>query len=121
MMKRIAPSKLLGLFAACAFLCTLTAIAGTGAASVWAVVLLGFFDSIMFPTIFALSIKNLGAYTKLGSALLVMSIVGGALLPAVMGYVSDVSSIQRAFVVPLVCYACVIYFAFRGCQPVEAT
>ncbi len=56
MMKRIAPPRLLGIFAVCALLCTATAIVGTGAASVWAVVLLGFFDSIMFPTIFALSV-----------------------------------------------------------------
>jgi len=116
-MKRIAPPRLLGIFAACAFLCTLTAIAGTGAGPVWAVVLLGFFDSIMFPTIFALSVKNLGAYTKLGSALLVMSIIGGAIVPAVMGYISDASSIQKAFVVPLICYAYVIYFAVRGYKP----
>jgi FHS family L-fucose permease-like MFS transporter len=116
-MKRIAPPRLLGLFAVCAFLCTLTAIAGTGAGPVWAVVLLGFFDSIMFPTIFALSVKNLGAYTKLGSALLVMSIIGGAIVPAIMGYISDASSIQKAFVVPLICYAYVIYFAVRGYKP----
>src|SRR5712692_5651996 len=117
MMKRIAPPRLLGLFAVCAFLCTLTAIVGSGAAPVWAVVLLGFFDSIMFPTIFALSVKNLGVYTKLGSALLVMSIIGGAIVPAVMGYISDVSSIQKAFLVPLVCYAYVLYFAVRGYKP----
>jgi FHS family L-fucose permease-like MFS transporter len=117
MMKRIAPPRLLGFFAVCAFLCTLTAIVGSGAAPVWAVVLLGFFDSIMFPTIFALSVKNLGVYTKLGSALLVMSIIGGAIVPAVMGYISDVSSIQRAFVVPLICYAYVLYFALRGYKP----
>ena len=121
MMKRIAPPKLLGIFAACAFLCTLTAIAGSGAAPVWAVVLLGFFDSIMFPTIFALSVKNLGVYTKLGSALLVMSIIGGAIVPAVMGYISDASSIQRAFVVPLICYANVLYFAVRGYKPTGPT
>src|SRR6266849_8267672 len=121
MMKRIAPPRLLGLFAACAFLCTLTAIAGSGAAPVWAVVLLGFFDSIMFPTIFALGVKNLGGYTKLGSALLVMSIIGGAIVPAVMGYISDASSIQKAFVVPLICYAYVLYFALRGYKPAAAT
>ncbi len=123
MMKRIAPPRLLGFFAGCAFLCTLTAITGSGAAPVWAVVLLGFFDSIMFPTIFALSVKNLGVYTKLGSALLVMSIIGGAIVPASMGYISDVSSIQKAFVVPLICYAYVIYFALRGYKsavPTEA-
>jgi len=121
MMKRIAPPKLLGFFAVCASLCTLTAIAGSGAAPVWAVVLLGFFDSIMFPTIFALSVKNLGIYTKLGSALLVMSIIGGAIVPAVMGYISDASSIQKAFVVPLICYAYVLYFAVRGYKPAGPT
>ena len=121
MMKRIAPPKLLGFFAVCAFLCTLTAIAGSGAAPVWAVVLLGFFDSIMFPTIFALSVKNLGIYTKLGSALLVMSIIGGAIVPAVMGFISDASSIQKAFVVPLICYAYVLYFAVRGYKPAGPT
>jgi len=121
MMKRIAPPRLLGVFAACAFLCTLTAIAGSGAAPVWAVVLLGFFDSIMFPTIFALSVKNLGIYTKLGSALLVMSIIGGAIVPAVMGYISDASSIQKAFVVPLICYSYVLYFAVRGYKPAKLT
>ncbi len=121
MMRRIAPPRLLGFFAACAFLCTLTAIAGSGAAPVWAVVLLGFFDSIMFPTIFALSVKNLGAYTKLGSALLVMSIIGGAIVPAVMGYISDASSIQKAFLVPLICYSYVLYFAVRGYKPAGPT
>ncbi len=121
MMKRIAPPRLLGFFAVCAFLCTWTAIAGSGAVSVWALVLLGFFDSIMFPTIFALSVKDLGVNTKVGSALLVMSIIGGALVPAVMGYISDTSSIQRAFIVPLISYAYVIYFALRGYKPVVAT
>lgn len=121
MMKRIAPPKLLGVFAACAFLCTLTAIVGSGSASVWGVVLLGFFDSIMFPTIFALGVKNLGAFTKLGSALLVMSIIGGAIVPAVMGYISDASSIQRAFFVPLICYAYVLYYAIRGYKPAVTT
>jgi FHS family L-fucose permease-like MFS transporter len=71
-------------------------------------------DSIMFATFVALSVKNLGAYTKLGSALLVMSIMGGPIVPAVMGYISDASSIPKAFVVPLICYAYVIYFAVRG-------
>ena len=120
-MKRVAPPKLLGLFSTAAALCTIVAIFAIGIAPVWAVVLLGFFDSIMFPTIFALSIKNLGAYTKLGSSLLVMSIIGGAIVPAFMGYISDRSSIQAAFAVPLFCYAIVIYFSFVGCKPSLAT
>lgn len=112
-----AAPKLLGLFSTAAAVCTIVAIVTTGMAPVGAVVLLGFFDSIMFPTIFALSIKNLGAYTKLGSSLLVMSIIGGAIVPAIMGFISDHSSIQAAFAVPLFCYGVVIYFSFVGYQP----
>jgi FHS family L-fucose permease-like MFS transporter len=88
---------------------------------VWAIVLVGFFHSIMFPTIFALSLKNLGPYTKLGSSLLVMAIIGGAICPAVMGLISDSSNIQRAFIVPLLCHAYVLYFAWSGYQPSTAT
>ncbi|HTS11198.1 MAG TPA: L-fucose:H+ symporter permease [Candidatus Limnocylindrales bacterium] len=117
MMKKIAPPKLLALFAGAAFACTVVAVTTTGSAPIWAVVLIGFFHSIMFPTIFALSLKNLGPYTKLGSSLLVMSIIGGAICPAIMGYISDLSSIRAAFVVPLVCYAYVFYFGSRGYRP----
>jgi MFS transporter, FHS family, L-fucose permease len=59
----------------------------------------------------------LGAHTKRGSSLLVMAIIGGAVFPALMGYVSDRTSIQTAFVVPLVCYAYVLYFAVQGFKP----
>jgi MFS transporter, FHS family, L-fucose permease len=121
MMKHIPAPRLLGLFAGGAFICGLVAILATGAAPIWAVVLIGFFHSIMFPTIFALSLKNLGGYTKLGSSLLVMSIIGGAVFPAVMGLVSDASNIQWAFTVPLVCYAYVLYFAVSGYKPTSAT
>ena len=116
-MKSVAPNRLLAIFAACAFVCGSVATTMTGEAPVWAVVLIGFFHSIMFPTIFALSLKNLGAHTKRGSSLLVMAIIGGAVFPALMGYISDQSSIQAAFAVPLVCYAYVLYFAVRGFKP----
>src|SRR5258708_32611315 len=89
MMKRIAPHRLLGFFAVRAFLCPRTAIAGSGAVSVWALVLLGFFDSIMFPTIFALSVKSLGVYTQVGSAVLVMSVIGGEVVPALVDHISE--------------------------------
>lgn len=116
-MKHIAPPRLLAIFAGGAMVCTLLAVAAQGMPAIWAVALIGFFNSIMFPTIFALSLKNLGPYTKLGSSLLVMSIIGGAIMPAVMGLVSDRSSIQLAFVVPLFSYAYVFYFAARGYRP----
>jgi len=79
-----------------------------------AVVLIGFFHSIMFPTIFALSVKQLGRYTKLGSSLLVASIIGGAIFPAIMGFISTTARFEVAFIVPQICQAYVLYFAVRG-------
>jgi MFS transporter, FHS family, L-fucose permease len=117
MMKRIAASRLLSLFGMSALLCLTVVLLGTGAAPMWALVLLGFFHSIMFPTIFALSLKQLGPHTKLGSSLLVMSIIGGAVFPAIMGYISDRSSIRYAFWVPFLCHLYVLYFAARGYRP----
>jgi len=119
-MKRIAAPKLLSVFAGGAFVCAAVAVTASGATAVWAMVIAGFFHSIMFPTIFALSLKNLGAYTKLGSSLLVMSIIGGGIFPAIMGRISDARTIQTAFLVPLVCYAYVLYFGARGYRPAQA-
>ena len=84
-----------------------------------AIVLVGFFHSIMFPTIFALGIHGLGNLTKVGSSLLVMAIIGGAFFPALMGRISDATSIQTAFLVPLVCHVVVFYFALRGYKPAD--
>lgn len=117
LMKRIAAPRLLSLFAAAALICATVAIIASGQIPIWAVVLIGFFHSIMFPTIFALSIKNLGPLTKRGSSLLVMAIVGGAFFPAIMGRISDAASIQRAFLVPLLCYVYILYFGVRGYRP----
>lgn len=116
-MRKIAPSRLLSLFAAGSLLLLLVVLFASGAPTVWAIVLIGFFHSIMFPTIFALSIKNLGPYTKLGSSLLVMSIIGGAVCPVIMGRISDAWNIQHAFLVPLICHAYVFYFAVWGYRP----
>ena len=120
MMKHIAASRLLSLFGVSALICLTIVLLGTGLAPMWALVLLGFFHSIMFPTIFALSLKHLGPHTKLGSSLLVMSIIGGAVFPAIMGYISDMSNIRYAFVVPFVCHVYVLYFAARGYRPALA-
>ena len=117
LMKAIAPSKLLSTFAAGSLVCAVVAIAATGIVPVYAVVLIGFVHSIMFPTIFALGIKNLGPLTKRGSSLMVMAIIGGAVFPAIMGRISDASSIQTAFLIPLVCYGYILYFALAGYRP----
>jgi MFS transporter, FHS family, L-fucose permease len=116
-MKRIPAARLLSAFAFCTLICLAFVLSVGGAAALWAVALIGFFHSIMFPTIFALSIKQLGPYTKLGSSLLVASIIGGAFFPAIMGFISDHSSIRQAFFVPVVCQAYVLYFAISGYKP----
>lgn len=117
MMRKIAAPRLLSLFAAASIVCATVALLASGLIPVCAVVLIGFFHSIMFPTIFALSIKNLGPLTKRGSSLLVMAIIGGAVFPAIMGRISDASSIQKAFVVPLLCYLFILYFGMFGYKP----
>jgi FHS family L-fucose permease-like MFS transporter len=119
-MKKVPAAKLLSVFAGGAFLSLLVVLFASGFVSVWAIALVGFFHSIMFPTIFALSLKDLGSYTKLGSSLLVMSIIGGAVVPAVMGRISDASNIQNAFLIPLICHLYILYFALRGYQPARA-
>jgi MFS transporter, FHS family, L-fucose permease len=80
---------------------------------VYALVGLQFFMSIMFPTIFSLSLIGLGEKTKQGSSFLIMSIVGGAIIPLVMGRVSDLFHIQFAYIVPALCFLVVNYFALR--------
>jgi FHS family L-fucose permease-like MFS transporter len=119
-MKNIPAPRLLSAFAVGGLVCVLIALLATGVVAIWAIALVGFFNSIMFPTIFALAIKDLGPHTKLGSSFLVMSIIGGAVFPAVMGLISDNSSIRTAFVVPLVCYVVVFYFGAWGYKPSPA-
>jgi MFS transporter, FHS family, L-fucose permease len=120
-MKKIAAPRLLAWFAAASLVCAAVALLASGLIPVAAVVLIGFFHSIMFPTIFALSIKGLGSQTKRGSSLLVMAIIGGAVFPAIMGRISDAVSIQRAFVVPLLCYVFILYFGLSGYKPAAAS
>lgn len=117
LMSKIAAPRLLSAFAGGSLFCLLVVLSISGIAPVWAIVLLGLFHSIMFPTIFALSLKRLGPYTKLGSSLLVMSIIGGAVCPAIMGRISDAWNIRYAFVVPFICHAYIFYFAMWGYRP----
>jgi FHS family L-fucose permease-like MFS transporter len=118
-MKYVPAARLLALFAGGAMLCVIVALGGSGTLPIWAVVLTGFFNSIMFPTIFALSLKSLGPHTKRASSLLVMAIIGAATFPALMGFMSDRTSIQDSFVIPLICYAVVFYFAVWGYKPAQ--
>jgi FHS family L-fucose permease-like MFS transporter len=81
--------------------------------SVACVFLSYFFMSIMFPTIFALGIFGLGARAKKASAFIVMAIMGGALLPKLMGYVADKYDMSRGFIVPMFCFAFVAFYGFN--------
>ncbi len=114
--KYIASHKLLTIYAVLATLLCLLAIFGNGSIVIYALGAMGFFMSIMFPTIFALGLVNLGHETKIGGSLLVMAIVGGAVFPFIMGRIIDMynDNIQAGYVVPLVCFLVIIYFGIRG-------
>ncbi|OKL40079.1 L-fucose:H+ symporter permease [Pontibacter flavimaris] len=114
LMRFIPPARLLAIYAVLCFLLTVAAVAASGYVSIYALIGVEFFMSIMFPTIFSLSIQGLGAKTKQGSSLLIMSIVGGAVLPVVMGGVSDSYNIRVAYLVPAACFLVVLYFAYRN-------
>jgi FHS family L-fucose permease-like MFS transporter len=113
-MRMAKPNRLLALYALVNVVTMCLVVAGLGWVSVVALFTTYFFMSIMFPTIFALGIKDLGPLTKKGSSLLVMSIVGGALFPLLMGRIADVSSMALGFIVPLCCFAFIFYFGVDG-------
>lgn len=114
LMRLISPPKLLAIYAVINFALLLSAVFMDGTFSVYALVAVEFFLSIMFPTIFALSVRNLGAKTKEGSSLVIMSIVGGAVFPAIMGKLSDMTNIQTAYLVPAACFPIVFYFCLQN-------
>ena len=114
LMRFVAPPRLLALYSIINVVLLIVAVLTSGMFPVYALMGVEFFMSIMFPTIFALSIRGLGEKTKIGSSLVIMSIVGGAFFPVIMGQVSDISTIQTAYIVPAVCFLVVLYFAIRN-------
>ncbi len=112
----ISSQKLLSLYALISIALCLLAVYGTGMSVVYALGGLGFFMSIMFPTIFALGIEGIGDDTKPGSSWLIMSIVGGAIIPVSMGALIDHynDQVQIGYYVPLVCFMIILYFGLRG-------
>jgi MFS transporter, FHS family, L-fucose permease len=95
----------------------LTSIATTGHAAMWAILLVGLCNSIMFPSIFALGVAGLGPLTGDGSGVLVMAIVGGAIIPEIQGALADHIGIQHAFILPAACYLYILYYALKGSRP----
>ncbi|MEA5139251.1 L-fucose:H+ symporter permease [Arcicella rigui] len=114
LMRYISPNRLLSIYALLNIVLLTVVVIYGGMLSVYALIGVEFFMSIMFPTIFSLSIQSLGKETKIGSSLVIMSIVGGAIFPLIMGRISDISSIQVAYSVPLVCFFIVLYFGWKG-------
>ncbi|HET9504198.1 MAG TPA: sugar MFS transporter [Hymenobacter sp.] len=95
-------------------LLVLASIGLSGETALWLIVLCGVCNSIIWPVVFPLAIKGLGAFTKQGSSYLIMGIVGGAVLSLLMGYISTHSGLRAAFLVPALCYAYLLYYALRG-------
>lgn len=108
------PRKLLAAFAAVNMLLVITTMASSGHLAMFSVIAVGLFNSIMFPTIFALGIERLGPMTSKASSLLIMAIVGGAVIPWLFGKLADGIGLQHAFVLPLLCYAYIAFYGLSG-------
>ncbi|PYU06421.1 MAG: glucose/galactose MFS transporter, partial [Acidobacteria bacterium] len=118
LLQKVKTGTLLGIFGLVAALLVCTTMLTTGTIAMWSVILVGFFNSIMFPSIFTLGIAKLGPLTGDGSGLMIMAIVGGAILPVVQGAIADRIGIHHAFILPVICYLYIVYYAFRGSRPV---
>ena len=115
LMRYISPSKLMGGYCIANILLVAIAVTMPGWLGVWCLFLTSFFMSLMFPTIFALGLNGLGPNTKLGGSLLVMAIVGGAVVPPLMGFISvKTHSLALAYSVPLLAYAVIAFYSFWG-------
>ena len=110
----IKPARWLAINVAAAIVMVAATMMLPGSLAMWTIISVGLFNSIMFPTIFTLSIDGLGRHTGQGSGILCMAIVGGAILPLLMGLIADASSIRTGFVVPLLGYAYILYYALAG-------
>ena len=113
LMGKIASNKVLGVYAIGSVISVIIAMFGGGLAALIALIAVYFFQSIMFPTIFALSCKGLGEGKKLASSLIIMSIVGGAIIPPLTASLFKVSTVA-ALSIPLVCFTYIIYYAYKG-------
>lgn len=114
LMTFIKDHKLLTFYGIIATILCLMGVFAEGRIAVYAVLAVNFFMSIMFPTIFALGVKDLGEQTKLGSSFIIMAIVGGAILPPFMGLIADNIGIQQSFILPALCFLAVIYYGWQG-------
>ena len=116
LMNYVAATKYLAVNALIAIIMIIVSMNSTGDVAMWSILAVGFFNSIMFPTIFTLAVKGLGSMTSKGSGLVCQAIVGGALIPLVQGVAADSIGIQLSFIVPMLCYIYIGWYALNGSQ-----
>lgn len=114
LMVKLSPRKLLATFAAVNMALLAITMTNTGAVAMYSLIAIGLFNSIMFPTIFALSIERLGPLTSKASSLLIMAIVGGAIVPYLQGVLADRIGLHHSFILPLLCYGYIIFYGLVG-------
>ena len=116
-LQRVPPRIVLGFNAiVCAILVGLSMLTN-GYFAMGSILLVGLFNSIMFPTIFTLGIEGMGPLTGEGSGLLNTAIVGGAVVPLAQGFIADRIGIHHAFVLPVICYLYILFYALSGSKP----
>ena len=114
LMRYVAATKYLAVNAVIAIVMIIVSMNSTGSIAMWSILAVGFFNSIMFPTIFTLAVKGLGSLTSKGSGLVCQAIVGGALIPLIQGFAADTIGIQLSFIVPMLCYIYIGWYALNG-------
>jgi MFS transporter, FHS family, L-fucose permease len=117
LLQKVKTGHLLGICAICATGLVATSMLTTGRVAMWSIILVGFFNSIMFPSIFTLGVAELGPLTGDGSGILIMAIVGGAIIPVTQGWIADKIGIHHAFFLPVICYLYILFFALSGSKP----
>jgi FHS family L-fucose permease-like MFS transporter len=117
MLTKIDAGKLLGIFALLNVTCVLVSISTSGRVAVVTLLLCGFFNSIMFPNIFALGITGLGPMTSKGSGLIMTAVVGGAVIPVILGGLVDQFGFRVAAILPIICYLYIAFYGFVGHKP----
>jgi FHS family L-fucose permease-like MFS transporter len=118
LLRKVKTGTLLGLFAVVAAFLVCLSMLLSGTIAMWTILAVGLFNSIMFPSIFTLGIAGLGPLTGEGSGILVCAIVGGAIIPELQGIIADHIGIHHAFVLPVLCYLYILYFALWGSRRV---
>ena len=117
LLQRMSTGRLLAICSVCAAALVAISMLSTGHTAMYSIILVGFFNSIMFPSIFTLGVAELGPLTGDGSGVMIMAIVGGALIPVAQGAIADRIGIHHAFFLPVICYLYILFFALSGSKP----